>query len=243
MADKIKLISGEDGQKILERLQREPEYLAEFLTSPDVKSILEAAIRACSRQNDITVNDFISAIYIFSKSELNWFEKIDNPGAVYGYFKKMVRNLLTNRKFMRDLMGIDPKLDGQIDSMDTKEDKDKSLAEKLVEEETENSSEIETIKVDRFREIVCLVTEKSLKFGELLNRTYLKGEPAESIAVDFLQRGLIISRDIESAIKNIQNSLLPRARDRFNAIALEKNYHFRIEGKVKKSIIKKIKIN
>ena len=244
MADKIKSISKEEGQRILDRLRSEPGYLAEFLISPDVRNILEKAINARNLKERVSVNDFVSAIYIYSAENPAWFSKeMDNPGGVYGYFKTTVGRLLTNRKFMRSLMGIDPKIDGNCDSLDAKEDDKLSLGEKLSEKESDNSSEIAAVKVERFREIVCLVYDKSLKFGELLHRTYINGEKAESIARDFMQRGLITSPDLDSAVKNVQNSLLPRARERFNAIALEKNYDLRLEGKVKKSIIKKIKAN
>lgn len=244
MAEKSKTISREEGQEIIDKLRSDPEYLAEFLLSPDVVAILEAAIRARSLQKKVSVNDFISAIYIYNNDKAAWYlSDMDNPGAIYGYFQTTIRRYLTDRTFMRNLMGQEIKLENKCDSIDEKDDGRQSLSEKISNDVQDSSAEIAALKIERFKEILGLLYDKSLKFGELIQRTYIDGEKAESIAMDFWQRGLISASDIESAIKNVQNSLLPRARDKFNDIALEKRYDLHLEGKIKKSIIKKIKIH
>jgi len=253
MPENIKTLTREQGQKILDRLRNDAEYWGEFITSPDVKLILGNAIYATNLQNKITINDFANAIYIYSVTENSrWFTiEMDNPGAIYGYFKKTVKSLLFNRKFMRQLIGIDPSLDPQCESLDVKFDDKLSVGEKLCQKENDTSSEIAEQKIQCFKDIVSLMCDKNRKFGELMYRYYLKGEKAETIALDFLQRGYIDAKgqtvngkysekQLEAAIKNVQNSLLPRARDKFNTLALEMNFELKLEGKIKKSEIKKL---
>ena len=233
-----KTITKEEGQIILDKLRNDKEYLAQFLISSDVTSILEAAIRSRGLQNKVTVVDFVSAIFIYSSSNQQKFPsaELNDPGALYGYFRTTVRRLLGDRNFMRTLVGIDPGIK-EDNSIDAKEEGRRSLAETLIYEESDNYSEIADKKVERFREIVSLVYIKNPKYGELLQRTYLNGEKAEKIAEDFVKRGYFKNKDTCAAVSNIQNSLLPRARKQFNLMA-EKELE--LKGKVKKSIIKEL---
>ena len=101
-----------------------------------------------------------------------------------------------------------------------------------------------------FEEIIDLVEEKKPDYGELLKRYYLLHEDLVTITIDYMRRGLIKGRryteeeltkeEIKKAHDNLQNARLPRARDKFNEIALSKGFPL-LEGKIKKSMFKEAK--
>lgn len=229
---------------------------------PEVRLILESAITAASLKSKITVPDFANAIFVYtatgkvgnSEEEIvqkPWYEYDIIPENIFGYFKTFVRHLFCKRKFMVYMLGTEPiNCNYRFDSIEAQEEGCRSLEETLSDEETDNSSEISSKKINEFKDILQQLYDKDPKKGELLKRYYLQGESAESIAVDFLKRGMMSYRpredgsfssdQIEAACRNVQNSMLPNARKKFNDFALNSKYKMKLEGKIKKSIIKKI---
>lgn len=247
----MKSLSREEGQQLLDGIKTNlNENLSVFLLGPDAQIILSNALRAANLSKRVAIVDFTNSILLWSISN-RWFDHIEKPETIYAFFKTTIRRLITKRSFLKQYMGIDPYLDYQTDSLEAKDDGRKSWDERLTDEETDQSVDIAIQKVSRFQEIVCIVAEKYPKFGELLERYYLKGESPKEIAITFLRKRFIVPKgkesgdsfsedQIQAATLNIQNSLLPRARDKFNEAALSKKYDFHLEGKIKKSIIRNI---
>lgn len=222
--------------------------LASFLLEEDVQIIINTALRAVNLRNKVSNNDFANSFLLWSR-EHKWFEHINQPEAIYAYFKKTIRSLIVNQRFLQESFGINPFVEDQYDSLAINNEGRTKLENIPAEEESESSGDIAERKVALFIEIIGIVAEKNQKFGELLERHYLNGEPAESIAKDFLERKFIIphgyvsgdsfsEEQIKAATLNVQNALLPRARDRFNEVALDRGSGLRLKGKIKKSIIR-----
>lgn len=244
-------LSNQDGIRLIAGLiENDPKYWTDFLESKRVSEILEKALRATCLWGKVTVKDLASAIYIHTVTEDNrWLtSEKENPGAIFSYFAKTVRSLLKSRKFMRSLLGFDPKIDSHIAAIDVAPENNRSLEERLSLDDNKNTGrEIARKKVRVFKEIIALVEEKKPDYGELLRRYYLHNEDLREIAIDFMRRGLIKGRryredelteeEIQKAHDNLQNARLARARDKFNDIALSKGFPL-LEGKIKKSVFK-----
>lgn len=247
-------ISNEDGEKLIAGLiDNDPEVWKVFLESERVVTILMRALRATCVYGKVTVQDLASAIYIHTVTDDNrWLtSEKKNPGAIFDYFAKTVRSLLKSRQFMRSLLGFDPKIDSYSEAIDVAPENNRSLEERLSNQEDEDvSREIAREKVQVFEEIISLVGENKTDYSELLRRYYILHEDLHVIAIDFMRRGLIKGRrykeeeltevEIQKAFDNLQNARLRRARDKFNEIALSRNFPL-LEGKIKKSIFKETK--
>lgn len=246
--------SNEDGINLIAGLtENKPEVWAEFLECERVAIILEYALKGAFLWGKVTVKDLANAIYIYTVTENNrWLtSEKETPGAIFDYFTKTVRSLLHNRKFMRSLIGFDSKVDIFSVPIDVAPENNRSLEERLpCQEDDIISSENARKKVQVFIEIISLVSEKKADYGELLRRYYIDHEDLRKIAIDFMKRGLIKGRyykeeelneeEIQKAHDNLQNSRLARARDKFNEIALTKDFPL-LEGKIKKSMFKETK--
>lgn len=244
-------VSSEEGTKLIAGLiENDPEVWEAFLESKRVAVILERALSATCMHGKVTMQDLASAIYIHTVSEDNrWLtSEKKNPGAIFDYFAKTVRSLLKSRKFMRSLLGFDPLIDKHSEAIDVAPENNRSLEERLSDQDNEDANrEIARLKVQVFEEIITLVGEKKADYGELLRRYYILQEDLRVIAIDFMRRGLIKGRrfkeeelteaEIQKAFDNLQNARLARARDKFNEIALSKNFPL-FEGKIKKSVLK-----
>lgn len=247
-------VSNEDGTKLIAGLiENDPNVWKEFLESKRISVILEKALRASCVWGKVTVQDFASAIYIYTVDVDNrWLtSEKKNPGAIFDYFAKTVRSLLHSRKFTRSYLGFDPIIDRHSEAIDVASENNRPLEERLFNQEEEDSNrEIARKKVQVFEEIITLVGEKKADYGELLRRYYVLHEDLRAIAVDFMRRGLIKGRcykeeelaeeEIQKAFDNLQNARLARARDKFNEIALSRNFPL-LEGKIKKSMFKETK--
>ena len=125
------------------------------------------------------------------------------------------------------------KMDTRSVSIDETPEDGRPLSERLSTESEDQKADAKE-KLEFFKSIVRSLESnpKYSKFGELLRRYYLLDEEIGVIAVDFLRRGIISVRGWErsckeipeaiilSAKKNLQNRLLPRAREKFNSKAL-----------------------
>ena len=245
-------VSNEEGAILIAGLiENDPNVWKEFLENKRVVEILMRALRATCVYGKVTVQDLASAIYIHTVAEDNrWLtSEKKNPGAIFDYFAKTVRSLLKSRKFMRSLLGFDPMIDRHSEVIDVAPENNRSLEERLSDQDDEDvSKEIARIKVQVFEEIITLVGEKKTDYGELLRRYYILQEDLRVTARDFMRRGLIKGRryteeelteeEVQKAFNNLQNSRLAHARDKFNEIALSRNFPL-LEGKIKKSILKK----
>lgn len=242
----------------IERLREDKDALARFLTEdPKVKVILATAIRAVNKQKEISVEELTNVLFLEAvTNDRSWITKnLDN---IYSYLKKTVRNFLignSSSAFFKDYFGYDPKFERKGVSIDTpKTDEDRSLEERIpapdIDSESEQGMTAEE-KIESFKHVIKLVTDKKPDYGELLYRYYIDQEKMRDIAIDFLKRGLIGGRRyeeheltekiIDDAEKNLQNAKLRRAREKFNEIALSANVNLRLEGKIKKSMLKGVK--
>lgn len=247
-------VTNEDGIKLIAGLiVNDHDIWEEFLESKRVVEILMRALRATCLWGKVTVQDLASAIYIHTVTEDNrWItSEKQNPGAIFDYFAKTVRSLLKSRKFMRSLLGFDPMIDKHSEAIDVAPENNRSLEERMSDQDEEDvNREIARKKVQVFEEIIALVGEKKADYGELLRRYYVLHEDLHVIAIDFMRRGLIKGRrykeeeltevEIKKAFDNLQNARLARARDKFNEIALARNFPL-LEGKIKKSMLKETK--
>ncbi len=242
----------------IERLREDKDALALFLTKdPKVRIILNTAIRAVNKQKEISVEELANVLFLEAvTNDKSWITKdLDN---VYAYLKTTVRNFLignSSSAFFKDYFGYDPKFERRGVSIDTPQnDDDRSLEERIPAPDIETDSEkgmSPEEKIECFKFLIKLVADKKPDYGELLYRYYIQQEKMRDIAVDFLKRGLIGGRRyeeheltekiIDDAEKNLQNAKLKRAREKFNEIALSANVDLRLEGKIKKSILKSIK--
>lgn len=247
-------VTNEEGIKLIAGLiENDHDIWEGFLESKRVVEILMRALRATCLWGKVTVQDLASAIYIYTVTEDNrWLtSEKKNPGAIFDYFAKTVRSLLKSRKFMRSLLGFDPMIDKYSEAIDVAPENNRSLEERLADHDNEDvSREIARKKVQVFEEIIKLVGEKKADYGELLRRYYVLHEDLRAIAIDFMRRGLIKGKrykeeelnevEIQKAFDNLQNARLARARDKFNEIALARNFPL-LEGKIKKSMFKDTK--
>lgn len=243
--------SNEDGIELISGLiENRPDVWTKFLGDNRVKLILEKALRATCLWGKVNVMDLANAIYLHTVTEDNRWLASDkkNPGAIFDYFAKTVRSLLHRRKFMRSFLGFDPMIDRHSEAIDVAPENNRSLEERLSDQDNEDvGREIARKKVQVFEEIITLVGEKKADYGELLHRYYIQHEDLRAIAIDYMRRGLIKGRrykeeelteeEIQKAHDNLQNARLARAREKFNEIALAKDFPL-LEGKIKKSMFK-----
>lgn len=265
----------EEAREYLEGLHNNsrPELWHQFFELEEIKKILRIAVRASCLRGDFQslVEEMAHAIYLYSVTEYNWVPKelrddlIDyktgrertpnEPSHLPGYFEQVVLHLIIKRKFMRDYLGVDLKIDAGAKHIDEVPVEGRPLGEKISSDNT-RETEIEEAKerIETFIKIVKIVEDRSPKHGELLRRYYIPPQDAmRVIAIDYLRRGVIkvgekkygneevIPEDVvQHACDNLQNSMLPRACQKFNDVALSKQTNLQLKGKVKKSIIKDI---
>lgn len=240
-AARPKRFSNEDGARLIHDLLNSPQAWGKFLYDPLVITILQCVISASPLRNLVSPLDFGHAIFLFTLTEkTTWLssEKKD-PGGIYGYFAKTARSLLKNRRFVKTYLGCDIKM--YMDPL--------PIVIPFSTDDEEESSAIKALRqVEEFQDIVNAVWEKAPTLGELLYRYYCKLDDIQDIARDFLRDnkvsaagfdGEIITDDVLAAAKNnLQTRKLNLAREAFNQIADARNFPFRLEGKVKKSILK-----
>ena len=238
-----KRFTNEDGAKLIHDLLYSPKTWGTFLSNPLVVSILKYAIDHSPLRNYATVGDLGQSFFEYTFTENDsWLSKDKkNPGGIYTYLSKTIRSLLNNRHFVKNYLGVDLlMIMGPIPDYP------------IPIEEEEESSAIKALRqVEEFEEIVNAVWEKSPTLGELLYRYYFKLDDIQDIAHDFLRDnkmtaagfdGETITDDVLTAAKNnLQTRKLNMAREAFNQIADARNFPFRLEGKVKKSILKTLR--
>lgn len=233
--------TNDDGTKLIYELTHDMQAWGRFLNDHRVQSILFKAIRHSPLQNRISVNDLGNSVFIYTLAENDtWLtSEKKNPGAIFRYFEKTVRSLMKTRKFVKDYLGIDIKM--ATDPMP-----DNPLP--LPEEDADSSAQIAAGRVDAFQEIIAKVWDSNMVYGELLYRYYVKLDSVRTIAEDFLQRGLmttanfdgkvISSQALDAAENNVQTRKLNAARALFNKIAEQHDFPYKLEGKIKKSVLK-----
>lgn len=235
-----KRFSNEDGAKLIHDLLYTPKAWVDFLNNPFVLIILQCAIYDSPLRNRVSAGDLGHSFYEYTVTENNSWLSNDknNPGGIYSYFAKTVRSLLHNRRFVKYYLGIDL-------LMTLKPIPDNPL----FPDDEEESSAIKALRhVEEFEEIIEAVWDESPILGELLYRYYIKLDGIQDIAYDFLRDnkmtadgydGETITADVLNAAKNnLQTRKLNMARGVFNQIASERHFPFRLEGKVKKSIMR-----
>lgn len=240
-ATRPKRFSNEDGARLIHNLLNSPQAWGEFLYDPLVITILQCVISASPLRNRISPYDLGHSIYLYTLTEKStWLssEKKD-PGGIYGYFSKTARSLLNNRRFVKNYLGWDLKM--YMDPLPI-------VIPVYTDDEGESSAIKALRQVEEFEDIVNAVWEKSPTLGELLYRYYCKLDDIQDIARDFLRDnkvsaagfdGKTITDDVLIAAKNnLQTRKLNLAREAFNQIADTRHFPFRLEGKVKKSILK-----
>lgn len=242
-----------------------PDLWKEFFGRDDIKSILRKAIYASCSQGRIDEKQLAYAIFEYTIVDYNWVPKeleSDDPVSFLSYFKKTVRNLLTNRKFMREHFYIDlivqkdvsdeesegkrkrvVKEDDRKIGIDVNPENGRPLADTLPSGNVEKRAEFKE-NLDIFKSIVKIVEKKYPKHGELLRRYYQDEEDIHDIARDYLRRGVVSVKGkkwyddslwtediIEGAVKNLQNSMLPKAREKFDLIAIHLDFDYQFGKK------------
>ncbi len=233
--------TNEDGKKLIYELTHDTQAWGRFLADDRVKGILYKAIQHSPLQGRITVNDLGNSVYLYTMAEdASWLtgEK-KNPGGILRYFERTVRSLLKTRKFVKNYLGIDIKMD--VDPLP-----DNPLP--LPEEEEDSPAQIAERKVEAFHTIIAKVCDNNMVYGELLYRYYVRLEEIRNIAEDFLHRGLMTTASydgqsispqvLDAAANNLQTRKLNAARDIFNTIAEQQDFPYRLEGKIKKTVLK-----
>ena len=235
-----------------------PEKWDEFLRIYEIEKILKNAIASRSAQAHVSLEDFKYAIFEYSVTEYKWMAKKTedhSPESFRGFFKKVVRSLLTSPKFMREYFGLKLITVDTIDKQTGDSQKVRVIDDKRVsiDETPEGRRPVsETIpspggttsleareNLRIFMKIVNILQSKYPKLGELFIRYYINEEKIQDIAKDYLRRGevrvhgilycdeaLWTEDIIERAKKNLQNSMLRCAREKFNAIAIHEDFDY-----------------
>lgn len=246
-----------------------PDLWKEFFGREDIKGILRNAIYASCLQGrhkiEDQIKDLADAIFEYTIVDYNWIpEELDHdtPEAFLDYFKKTVRNLLTNRTFMREHFYVDlivkkeKRVEGTEEkvkrivkendrkvAIDETPEQGRPLADTIPSRNEDRRADFKE-SLDIFNSIVKKVEAKYPKHGELLRRHYLLQENLRVTAKDYLRRGLVSVKGkkwceeglwteeiLGSALKNLQNSLLPKAREKFDAIAFHMDFDYRFGKK------------
>lgn len=170
--------------------------------------------------------------------------------SVSGWMKGQFRMLLSDINFMQYLYG-DPKImyqslsteSGVHHSEDDDNDEYNDNSKKAMTCDTEISDEsVNSTPVvaddDRARQLnqVLGLVEKhpevGLKYKELIERYFIRHDELKRIAVDFLKKGWITTKNKKDPVgavkKTIQNRTVPSARDLFDKIASENGFQCRI---------------
>lgn len=230
-----KSFTREQGEHLIHSLLYDTQSWGRFLMDSRVQGILFKAILAHGLQDKVSINDVGNSFFLYSLNNNAWLTNEKDPARIYGYFSVTIHHLLSNRHFLKNYLGIDPKV--PVDP----------LPPTPIPENSEDSpSLIAADRVDEFKQIIAEVSQESPVLGELLNRYYLEMDDIRAIAADFLNRGWVKTscndgeKALDAATNNLQTRKLNAARTVFNQIALDKGFPFRLDGKVKKSIMRTI---
>ena len=229
-------LTAEAGKNLVHQLLNDVNAWGRFLMEARVQGIIFNAILGHGLQGRVSVNDVGNSFFLYSLENNDWLTKEKNPAKVYSYFAVTVHHLLGNRKFMKEYLGIDLKVDAD------------PLPPVLPMEDDGNpgTAIVAAERMDEFRRIICEVSDHKPDLGELLERYYLDMEDIRTIAADFLHRGLVKSsckdenNNLAAATNNLQTRKLNAARNAFNDVAQTQGFPYTLNGKVKKSIIRDV---
>jgi len=238
-----------------------PEKWREFFDFKEIKGILQKALNATCAQGHVSMEDFKYALFEYTLTDYNWISKKSDdhsPESFLGFFKKTVRNLLSNVRFMREYFGLKlahvtvinnetgeqkqiTQKDNRNRSFDDLPENSRPLSDTLPsQDEGKRADEKENLRI--FLKIANSMLRDSKKpiLGELLIRYCYQKQSIPEIAKDYLRRCLIkvggayypdeeswTPEILESAKKNVLNSMLPRARKKFDAIAIHEDFDYR----------------
>ena len=205
-----------------------------FLMEERVQGIIFNAILYHGLLDKVSINDVGNSFFLYSLENDDWLTNEKDPDKVYSYFGTTISHLLGNRKFMKEYMGIDLKINA--DPLPP--------IVPIIDDEDLSNSIIAAERMDDFRRIIDKVSKEKPELGELLERYYLDMEDIRDIAADFLRRGLVKTscqdeeKNLDAATNNLQTRKLNAARNIFNEIAHSHGFPYKLNGKVKKSIMR-----
>lgn len=231
----------EDGAKLIDDLIHDKQAWGRFLGEERVQKILGKAIAKSPLRGRVLAQDLGNAVYLYTTVDnASWLtSEKKNPGGIYYYFALTVRSLLKNRTFVKNYLGFDLKVATNPIVDDPPAPNEDELFAPIAEQ-----------RVKEFEEIILQVWESHMVYGELLYRYYVVMDDARIIAKDFLHRGLMKTADydgssiseriLDAAENNLQTRKLNLAREEFNKIAAIHNFPYKLNGKVKKTAMRKL---